>query len=108
MESLTEHPALTVNGTANGVTKPVKIDSTAASQNRVTEPHSLHVVDSRTGKYYNIPIAHNAIKASEFKRIKTPENASYYADQNEQGLRLYDPGFSNTVVSESSVTYMYV
>lgn len=68
--------------------------------------NSLHVIDDRTGRYYQIPIVHNAINAGEFKRIKAPENEHYRADQNEHGIRIYDPGYSNTAVSESKVTYM--
>ena len=67
---------------------------------------SLHVVDNRTGKYYNLPIKHNAINASDFKQIKAPQMNGYYADQNSNGIRIFDPGFSNTAVSESKVTYM--
>lgn len=69
---------------------------------------SLHVVDSRTGKYYEIPIVHNAVHATEFKRIKAPLNKDYYPDQTENGIRIFDPGFSNTAVKESQVTYMSV
>ena len=67
----------------------------------------LHIIDDRTGDYYSIPITHNAINASDFKRIRSPENVEYPPDQNEQGLRIFDPGFSNTTVSESAVTFMY-
>ena len=67
---------------------------------------TLSVVDNRTGESYTIPIAHNAINASAFKQIKSPENEDYYADQNQAGLRIYDPGYSNTAVSESKVCYI--
>ena len=92
--------------TESSALKSTKMQLVDSSPSQIPEVQSLHVVDSRTGEYYNFVITHNAVKASDFKRIKTPENKSYYADQNEQGLRIYDPGFSNTVVSESSVTYM--
>lgn len=67
----------------------------------------LHVIDERTGQYYQIPICHNAISASEFKKIKAPDT-EYYADQNESGIRVLDPGFTNTAVVESKVTYVFV
>lgn len=67
---------------------------------------SLNIVDNRTGKHYNIPLSHNAVNASDFKQIKAPESSEYYADQTENGIRVYDPGFSNTAVSESKITYM--
>lgn len=74
--------------------------------NGVDAVPSLHVVDSRTGQYYEIPIVHNAIHASEFKRIKAPLNEDYYPDQTENGIRVFDPGFSNTAVKESKITYI--
>ena len=67
----------------------------------------LHVVDSRTGNYYPIPIVHNAISASAFKQVKAPENPEHPEDQTDQGIRVFDPGFSNTAVSESQITFMY-
>lgn len=67
----------------------------------------LHIIDERTGQYYQIPIRHNAISASDFKKIKAPEG-QFYADQNEGGIRVLDPGFTNTAVVESKVTYVLV
>ncbi|KAJ8119546.1 hypothetical protein ONZ43_g3524 [Nemania bipapillata] len=66
----------------------------------------LHVIDSRTGQYQAIPINKNAISATAFKGFKAPKDAHHPEYQNEQGLRVYDPGYSNTVVSESKVTYI--
>jgi citrate synthase len=81
------------NGVTNGVAK---------------QHHVLHTIDSRTGQYHAIPIIKNAINASEFKKVKAPRDPDHPAYQNEQGIRVYDPGFGNTVVSESKVTYMCV
>ena len=72
----------------------------------VTDRNTLHVIDDRTGKDYVLPIIHNAINASEFKQIKAPENTLFYADQTENGIRIYDPGFANTAVSTSNITYV--
>ena len=66
----------------------------------------LHIVDERTGKSYRLPISHNAVKAGDFQQIKAPEDEDSYADQNGQGVRIFDPGFSNTAVSTSSITFM--
>ncbi|KAL5357220.1 citrate synthase-like protein [Aspergillus floccosus] len=66
----------------------------------------LHIVDSRTGKYYPIPIARNAVNAAAFKQIKSPDDPEHPEYQNEQGIRIFDPGFSNTAVSESKITYI--
>ena len=68
--------------------------------------HHLHVLDDRTGENYLIAIVHNAINASDFKKIKAPENTQSYADQNENGIRVYDPGFVNTAVTTSNLTYV--
>jgi citrate synthase len=73
-----------------------------------SQEHTLHVVDSRTGKYHPIPIVHNAIDASAFKQFKASEDPNHPEDQNDHGIRVFDPGFSNTAVSESKITYMYV
>lgn len=72
----------------------------------VDDRNRLHVIDDRTGKYYVLPIIHNAINASEFKQIKAPENIHFHADQTENGIRIYDPGFTNTAVCTSNITYV--
>lgn len=77
-----------------------------ALQNGTSPQNFLHVTDQRTGKKYELPISHNAVNASEFQQIKAPENHEYYADQDEQGVRIFDPGFSNTAVSTSNITYV--
>lgn len=66
----------------------------------------LHAVDGRTGRYYSIPIEKNAISALDLKKITSKLDVKHPAYQNEQGLRVYDAGFANTVVSESKITYM--
>lgn len=73
-----------------------------------TKNASLSIVDNRTGEKYSLPILHNAVNAAHFKQIKAPVNAAHYADQDENGLRIFDPGYSNTAVSESKITYMFV
>ncbi|KAI1171720.1 citrate synthase [Nemania sp. FL0916] len=66
----------------------------------------LHVIDGRTGQYQAVSIKKNAINANELKGFKAPKDVHHPEYQNEQGLRVYDPGFSNTVVSESKITYI--
>ncbi|KAI0384968.1 citrate synthase [Hypomontagnella monticulosa] len=94
MPSATVPKANGTNGTngTNGVHKPVG--------------DVLHVIDSRTGEYHAVKIHHNAINATDLKAIKAPKDLEHPEYQNEQGIRVYDPGFSNTVVSESKVTYI--
>jgi citrate synthase len=58
---------------------------------------TLTVVDNRTGKQYEIPIEHDAIRASELKQILSP---------NGQGLMSYDPAFLNTAACKSRITYI--
>lgn len=68
----------------------------------------LYVTDSRTSLDYQIPIHRNSIKAVDFQAIKGQVAHSDLADQTGNGLRLFDPGFKNTAVSESKITFMYV
>lgn len=85
------------------------VDAKASTKTAVApiSRNFLHVIDERTGQYYQIPIQHNAISANEFKKIKAPDT-EYYADQNENGIRVFDPGFTNTAVVDSKVTYVFV
>lgn len=88
-------------GALNGV-----VSSNGNGDTLKTKQEVLHVIDSRTGQYQAIPITKNAISASEFKGFKAPKDLHHPEYQNEQGLRIFDPGYSNTTVSESKVTYM--
>lgn len=69
---------------------------------------TLRIIDNRTGSEYVVPIVHNAIPATAFKEMKGPENKESPCDQTEYGLRVFDPGYQNTCVSESKITYKYV
>ena len=71
------------------------------------KPDSLRIVDNRTGKEYTVPIVHNAIPAMAFREMKAPSDPDAPCDQTEYGIRVYDPGFQNTAVSESSIAYKY-
>lgn len=90
------------------VNSGVNTTSSAVASAELPRGDVLHVTDGRTGQQYTFPIKRNAVNASLFKQIKSPENQDYQADQNELGLRLYDPGYGNTAVSESQITYMFV
>ena len=67
--------------------------------------NSLSVTDNRTGGSYHIAIDRNSINATDFKQMKAPQNPEAPCDQTEYGIRVYDPGFGNTAVSESKITY---
>jgi citrate synthase len=59
---------------------------------------SLTITDNRTGKSYEIPIEHGAIKAIDLRQIKV--------DDQDFGLMTYDPGFLNTASCQSRITYI--
>src|SRR5215208_7000713 len=58
---------------------------------------TLTIIDNRTGKKYEIPIKHGAIKATDLFQIKISED---------EGIVSYDPGFMNTASCQSKVTYI--
>src|ERR1041385_7088096 len=59
---------------------------------------TLTVTDNRTGKQYEIPIEHEAIKAKDLRQIKVAED--------DFGLMSYDPAFMNTASCKSRVTFI--
>ncbi len=59
---------------------------------------SLTIRDNRTGQDYEVPIVDGTIKATELSQIRT--------DDEDTGLAVYDPGFTNTASCRSSVTYI--
>ncbi|KAM0752246.1 hypothetical protein T439DRAFT_324313 [Meredithblackwellia eburnea MCA 4105] len=68
---------------------------------------SLTVTDNRTGKTYVVPIEHNSIKATAFKDMKAKPGPGQRAeDEIENGLRVYDPGYQNTAVISSTITFI--
>jgi citrate synthase len=58
---------------------------------------TLTIIDNRTGKQYEIPINHGAIKATDLFQIKISED---------EGIVSYDPGFMNTASCQSRITYI--
>lgn len=71
------------------------------------EPSSglLTVIDHRTGRDYTIPIDHNAVRAIHFQAI-CAGNEPTTLNRVKNGLRVLDPGFQNTAVMESAVTFV--
>ena len=59
---------------------------------------SLTVVDNRTGKSYEIPIADGAIRAMDLRQIKS--------GAEDFGLLAYDPAFTNTASTRSTITFI--
>jgi citrate synthase len=58
----------------------------------------LRVVDSRTGRSYELPIADGAIRALDLRQIKV--------DDGDVGLLSYDPAFLNTASCRSAITFI--
>ena len=59
---------------------------------------TLTITDNRTGKSYEIPIEHGAIAASALRQIKI--------DEDDAGLKGYDPAFKNTAACKSRITFI--
>lgn len=66
----------------------------------------LFVKDSRTQREYEIPISKNAVSATAFKQIKSPEIDQTRQDKGSSSLKVYDPGLANTATLESDLLFM--
>lgn len=77
---------------------------------------TLTITDNRTGKSYEIPIENDTIKAIDLRGIKVNDkdfgtmyvfNTSYFsAIHRFFHCRSYDPGYFNTAVCKSAITYI--
>jgi citrate synthase len=59
---------------------------------------TLSVLDNRTGKTYEVPIADGAIRATDLRAIRT--------GPHDPGLLSYDPAFMNTASTRSAITFI--
>jgi citrate synthase len=59
---------------------------------------TLTVTDNRTGKSYELPIENGAIRAKDLRQIRV--------DDEDYGLKSYDPAFLNTAACKSRITYI--
>jgi citrate synthase len=59
---------------------------------------TLTVTDNRTGKTYELPIENGAIRAKDLRQIRV--------DEEDYGLKSYDPAFLNTASCKSRITYI--
>ncbi|KAL8696441.1 MAG: hypothetical protein Q9201_007656 [Fulgogasparrea decipioides] len=68
----------------------------------------LHITDGRTGLNYDIPITNNYVRALDFLEIKVPiqDKGTLQSVDTKEGLRLLDPGFQNTAVKKSKITFV--
>ncbi|KAJ1923715.1 hypothetical protein IWQ60_005691 [Tieghemiomyces parasiticus] len=64
---------------------------------------TLTVVDNRTKKVYELKVENNTVAAVDFAKIRDTDDQGRPAGT---GLRLYDPGFQNTAVARSRITYI--
>lgn len=59
---------------------------------------TLSITDNRTGKSYEVPIAHDTINAMDLRQIRV--------NPDDFGMMAYDPGFKNTASTKSTITYI--
>ena len=63
-----------------------------------TRRDTLSVTDNRTGKSYELPIEHGAIRSLDLRQIKT--------DADDFGMMCYDPAFNNTAACISKISFI--
>ncbi|MCA9027052.1 MAG: citrate synthase [Planctomycetaceae bacterium] len=61
-------------------------------------PDTLTITDNRTGKSYEVDITHDTIRAMDLRKIKVHDD--------DFGMMVYDPGYLNTTLCKSTVTYI--
>lgn len=76
--------------------------------NRLSIFKKLWILDLRTFRWYSIAIEKSSIRATDFRKISPLGITASYKDHIAKGLTVLDPGFRNTAVRESRITYMYV
>jgi len=59
---------------------------------------TLTIIDNRTGRQYELPIEHGAVRATDLLQIRTAPD--------EPGIVSYDPAFMNTASCKSRITYI--
>src|SRR3970040_1634599 len=59
---------------------------------------TLTVTDNRTGRTYELPTTDGTIRAMDFRQIKVSDD--------DFGLMVYDPAFTNTASCRSAITYI--
>jgi len=60
--------------------------------------NTLTITDNRTGRTYEIPTADGTVRAMDFRQMKVSED--------DFGLMVYDPAFTNTASCRSAITYI--
>ncbi len=65
----------------------------------------LHVRDTRTPQTYVIQVVNNSVSGSDLAKIRGPSNVDDPREATEQQLRVFDPGYANTEVMRSRITF---
>jgi len=60
--------------------------------------NTLTITDNRTGRTYEVPTADGTVRAMDFRQMKVSED--------DFGLMVYDPAFTNTASCRSAITYI--
>jgi citrate synthase len=68
---------------------------------KVMEGDRLKVVDNRTGKSYEI-----SVKESKDCYFVNSKDVGKIVDSHEEPLRLYDPGYMDTICNTSRISYI--
>src|SRR2546423_4480321 len=63
-----------------------------------TANDTLSVTDNRTGQSYELEITDGTVRAMDFRQMKV--------DDDDFGLMTYDPAFTNTASTRSSITFI--
>lgn len=66
---------------------------------------TLAVIDHRTGNHYELEISNNAVHAVDLQAVNAGTGHDM-ADRMKSGLRVLDPGFQNTAVMKSGITFV--
>lgn len=75
------------------------------SKSWMKSSNRLTVIDHRTGLQYQMPISHNSVQALDFQMIRARRDSSP-SSPTSGGLRVLDPGFRNTAVMKSQITFV--
>ncbi|HEX5408528.1 MAG TPA: citrate synthase [Gemmatimonadaceae bacterium] len=73
-------------------------NATEIAKEQLSATGGLEVTDSRTGRHYAMPVTDGAVRAMDFRQVKT-------SDQD-FGLLSYDPAFLNTAACRSTITFI--
>ncbi len=78
---------------------PTKSGSVASSETPAGgRRDTLTIIDNRTGRQYEIPVADDTIRPIDLRQIKVHES--------DFGMMSYDPAFANTASCASKITYI--